>query len=152
VIKDLFDGLRMFNLGQSYEKLESLINACVFFAGSNLTRKPAVRLLFFIVFNPTLLRTKISKLPKGTKQLQILVPDFCEATFLMMAPFSVQAVRQPLRDDLLLTDEQKDYIRAMSCYLDRQADDFRVLAQVSDNFVSVKSDDYQSQMQSFEAF
>ena len=93
MIKNFFDGLRMFNQGQSYEKLESLLNACVFFAASNLTRKPAVRLLFFIVFNPTLLRTKISKLPKGTKQVQVLVPDFCEATFLMMAPYSVQAVR-----------------------------------------------------------
>ena len=35
-----------------------------------------------------------------------MVPDFCTKAFVMLLPSNPQAVKQPLREDLLLTQEQ----------------------------------------------
>lgn len=58
-----------------------------------------------MVFSPVILRTKISTGPDKRKKVHMLVPDFYSKSALMLIPFQSQIVRQPLRDDLLLSDE-----------------------------------------------
>lgn len=40
----------------------------------------------------------------------MLIPDFCQESIHQLIPYTVQAIRMPGRDDLLLTDEEKTYI------------------------------------------
>lgn len=93
-------------------------------------RKQALRLIFTIVFSPVLLKTKISKDKRST--VTLLVPDFFVPTYHMLVPTTIQIVRQPMRDDLILSEEQKDYIMAVQRCTEKRQEDNQVLLQVGD--------------------
>ena len=76
-----------------------------------------MRLLYALVFHPLWLRVKVTKQQahawRTKKTVTFLVPDFCQDTFVMLVPYQQQVVKMPLREDLVLSQEQKHYILAM---------------------------------------
>lgn len=87
----------------------------MFFSGSMSLRKHSLRLLYLIVFNPFWLKVKVSKTQvnyKDKRAVSFLIPDFCQDSFIMLVPYQLQMVKQPLRHDLSLSEEHKSYIFA----------------------------------------
>ncbi len=81
------------------EQFESVLNALVYYAGYKPLRKHAIRLLYLIVLSPFWLRVKIQKssanASRAKRTVELLVPDFCLVTFLMIVPYQEQTVKQP---------------------------------------------------------
>ena len=95
--------------------MEQFLNSCVFFIGSSTLRLASLRLLFLsLLFSQSVLSTKIQShsLPNGTlrKSFHGVIPDFFPVAFLQMIPFSAIPVKQPLREDLKMDQEQVLYI------------------------------------------
>ena len=44
------------------------------------------------------------------RNVSILIPDFCQESLFQLIPYTIQVIRMPARDDLMLTDEQKMYV------------------------------------------
>ena len=44
------------------------------------------------------------------RNLTVLIPDFCQDSIFQLIPYSIQAIRMPARDNLILSEEQKMYI------------------------------------------
>lgn len=107
-----------------------------------------MRCLFVTVFNPVLLKLKVSKGLR--KKVEVLVPDFCVGTFAFLVPCQVQMIRQPMRDDLMLSSEQRDFVNAMCQSGSKLQRDNQHISQVSLNFVLTPMDDYHKIMQRFE--
>jgi hypothetical protein len=68
-----------------------MLNALVFFSGSQQTRKHSIRLLYLIVFLPFWLKVKVTKTAneggKGAKrQVAFIVPDFSQESFISLVP------------------------------------------------------------------
>lgn len=40
----------------------------------------------------------------------MLIPDFCQESLFQLIPYTIQAIRMPARDELILSDEQKMYV------------------------------------------
>jgi hypothetical protein len=74
----------------------------------------ALRALFVTVFNPVMLSTKISKSQQTNgvfkKQLSMYFAEFTCQAFIIVVPFIAQQVKQPMREDLVLTEEQIMYV------------------------------------------
>lgn len=49
---------------------------------------------------------------QSKRLLQIYVPDFITKSFILTIPNHPQALKQPLNEDLLLTEEQKLFINS----------------------------------------
>ena len=98
-------------------------------------RKHALRLLYALVFHPIWLKVKVTKQQAHawrTKRLvTFLVPDFCQDAFLMLVPYQQQVVKMPLRDDLVLSQEQKHYVEAMFNEETKRQGERLILAQVA---------------------
>ena len=43
--------------------------------------------------------------------ISILIPDFCQDSIYQLVPFTVQAIRMPMKDELILSEEQKMYVQ-----------------------------------------
>lgn len=88
-------------------KFQLMLNALVFFTGSQLMRENSILLLYVHVYQPLWICTKVSKsqLVPNSKNVTILIPDFCQDAIIQLIPYTVQAIRMPMREDLLLTDE-----------------------------------------------
>lgn len=98
------------------EEFETLLNALIFFCGSPVLRKNALRMAYLLVFHPLWLKFKTTKQQatqwRTKRVISVLVPDFCQDTFVMMIPYQQQVVKMPLRTDLMLSEEQKHFISA----------------------------------------
>ena len=86
----------------------------MFFSVSSVTRSNALKALFITVFNPVMLNNKVQKQQLTTgafkKKLSVYFAEFsCEA-FIMIVPYVAQQVKQPMRDDLVLNEEQIMYV------------------------------------------
>ena len=114
----------------------------VFFCGSTVLRKNAIRLLYLMVFHPLWLKVKINKQQatawRTKRVISMLVPDFCTETFVMLIPYQQQLVKMALRQDLVLSDEQKDFITAMFNMEGKMGGHRETLSQVAMNFVMSK--------------
>jgi len=125
-----------------------MLQATVFFSGSHV-KKYSSKLLFIMIFNPVLLKTKITK-HGSHKLVQILIPDFFVQTFMMLIPFQVQVVRQPLRDDLLLSKEQQNYVNQIIAMPERQQNSELLLQHVANQFSTCEPDQYHKLMVTYE--
>jgi len=70
--------------------------------------------------------------------VSVLVPDFCNDTFVMLIPYQQQVVKMPLRSDLQLSEEQKHFITAMFNAEGKLSAHREILSQVANNFVTTK--------------
>lgn len=119
-VKAFFDRVRSFaavqDQSQETVQFESVLNALVFMCGLTQTRKAALRLIYLIVFVPFWLKVKVTKTgtDRGAKrQITFIVPDFSQDSFVQLFPTTLQIVRMPVRDDLILSQEQRSFIVAM---------------------------------------
>lgn len=123
IVRDTFDKIRSFSMPRKQtsdskvEQFENLLSAMIFYCGAQSLRKNAMRILYLMVFHPLWLKFKTAKQQATawrTKRLvSVLVPDFCNDTFVMLIPYQQQVVKMPLRNDLQLSEEQKHFITAM---------------------------------------
>lgn len=108
---------------QDAEDYEKFLNACLFFAGSLEVRSNALKALFVTIFQPVLLQTNVSRqqLPSGQfkRVVQVHVADFCSNQFLMLVPHFAQPLKQPLREDLILSGEQLMFVSESIVQQDR---------------------------------
>lgn len=147
VVRTLFDKIRSFSSTSTgseakVEQFETILNALIFFSGCKTLRKHAMRLLYLVVFNPFWLRVKVSKLQahawRTKRQVTFLIPDFAQETFVLLVPTQLQVVKMPMRDDLMLSDEQKNYITTMFGQSVKHETHRSVLLHVSQTFVQSK--------------
>ena len=146
-IKGFFGKLRAIINNKQEEGLqtyEQFLNACVFFAGSSLIRVNALRSLFVTVFNPVMLSTKISKQQQTNgafkKSLSMYFAEFTCQAFVIIVPFVAQQVKQPMREDLVLTEEQIMYVQQRMCQHDKKAAESDKLQQVAAVFLGKVQD------------
>lgn len=82
--------------------------------GSARLRENSILLLYIAVHQQLWICTKVQKVqvPNGQliRNLTVLIPDFCQDAIYQLIPYSVQAIRMPARDDLMLSEEQKMYV------------------------------------------
>ena len=96
IVRATFDKIRAFSMPRKQtadakvEEFETLLNALVFFCGSTVLRKNAIRMVYLMVFHPLWLKVKTSKQQatawRTKRVVSVLVPDFCTETFAMLIP------------------------------------------------------------------
>jgi len=95
-------------------KFEQLLTALVYFMGSQMLRENCMLLLYIAVYQQLWICTKVQKsqAPNGQlmRNVTVLIPDFCQESLFQLIPYTIQAIRMPAREDLMLTDEQKMYV------------------------------------------
>ena len=103
-----------FNKGMTQDKrLLQLLNALVFFSGNQMLRENSLSMIYISVFESAWICTKVSKTPiPNMRQATIVLPDFAQDAIIQLIPYTLQAIRMPMRDDLLLTDEQKLFVES----------------------------------------
>ncbi|CDW71951.1 UNKNOWN [Stylonychia lemnae] len=160
-LKQFFDKFKtLTQLKERQEDLkiqENFQSAVLFFIGSNILRKNAVRLLQIILFHQVYLMQKLQRQqqPNGIvkKNLVIYAPDFIVNAFIMTLPHYSQIVKQPMRDDLVLTEEQKMYVQSRLVKRDIEHQDKQILQKISAEFcqkVADKNENYNQVMRTFE--
>ena len=83
-----------------------LLNSLVFFSGNSILKENALYLIYIAVFESAWICTKVTKTQiPNVKQANIILPDFAQDAIIQLIPYTLQAIRMPMRDDLLLTDE-----------------------------------------------
>jgi hypothetical protein len=89
----------------------SMLNALVYFCGCPLVRESSLLLLYVMTYEPLWICTKVSKSSvPNQKEVTLLIPDFCQEAIVPLVPYTIQAIRMPLREDLLLSQEQQLYV------------------------------------------
>jgi hypothetical protein len=136
-------------------KFEQLLTALVYFMGSQTLRENCMLLLYIAVYQQLWICTKAQKAqaPNGQvmRNVTILIPDFCQESLFQLIPYTIQVIRMPARDDLMLTDEQKMYV---TCRFDinlRIGMEAQQMAAVAGQFIgtvqSMRAQDYRQTLQ-----
>ena len=77
--------------------------------GSPILKRNALRVIQICMFHQVFLTQKIIKQqqPNGSTKrvVQIYVPEFITKSFVVILPYHAQKIQQPLKEDLLLTEE-----------------------------------------------
>ena len=137
---------------------EYLLNALVFFMGSPILKRNALRVIQICMFHQVFLTQKIIKQqqPNGSTKrvVQIYVPEFITKSFVVILPYHAQKIQQPLKEDLLLTEEQKMFITSRQFRQDYFTKDKETLTLIAKEFiqkVADRNEDYNKLMRSFES-
>jgi hypothetical protein len=131
-------------------KFEQLLNALVYFMGSAMLRENCILLLYVQVYQQLWITTKIQKIqaPSGQllRSLTILIPDFCQESLFQLIPYTIQAIRMPAKDSLILSDEQKMYVDYRFGNNQRRNEETQQLEQVAfkftDSISNMRAQDY----------
>lgn len=131
-------------------KFEELLNALVYFMGCALLRENCLLLLYVQAYQQLWITTKIQKMqaPSGQllRSLTVLIPDFCQESLYQLIPYTIQAIRMPAKDALILSDEQKMYVDYRCGMNQRKNDELHQLEQVahkfSESIATMRAQDY----------
>jgi hypothetical protein len=95
--------------GASAQTIEEFLTSCLFFAGSLSVRSNALKALFMTIFNQAILGSKVSKSQQISgalkKVLLVHVAEFCCDNFLIIVPFFAQPLKQPMKEEMILSEE-----------------------------------------------
>jgi hypothetical protein len=76
----------------------------------------------------------------------VLIPDFCQESLYQLIPYTIQAIRMPAKDALILSDEQKMYVDYRCGMNQRRNDELQQLEQVAFKFceciATMRAQDY----------